>query len=146
MGFIHHTTGATGATGLMVGSVRPRGSVLCEHPYLLATELLCLLISATLIGGYQQLYLRLHHAPDSTFLTINNHARAAWIEHLMTTDGKQIVGVQTLHNRTLAATLETLPARYPPDRSAAAGEPQPGQEAAELISSARFHVVKGQDH
>jgi hypothetical protein len=39
MGFIHHTTGATGATGLMAGYVRPQGIVMCEHPGLLATDL-----------------------------------------------------------------------------------------------------------
>ncbi len=32
MGFIHHTTGATGATGLMAESARSQGSVLFGHP------------------------------------------------------------------------------------------------------------------
>ena len=32
MGFIHHTTGAAGATGLMAESARPQGSVSFGHP------------------------------------------------------------------------------------------------------------------
>jgi len=39
MGFIHHTTGAAGATGLMAESARSQGSVSFEHPHLLATDL-----------------------------------------------------------------------------------------------------------
>ena len=51
MGFIHHTTGATGATGLMAESARLRGSPGFGHPVLPATDFPGLSVSATHIGG-----------------------------------------------------------------------------------------------
>lgn len=51
MGFIHHTTGAAGATGLMDESARPPGGVSNEHPRLLITDLPGMPISAARIGG-----------------------------------------------------------------------------------------------
>ena len=51
MGFIHHTTGATGATGMMAGSTRTQRSVSFEHPHLLATDLPARPVSAARIGG-----------------------------------------------------------------------------------------------
>jgi hypothetical protein len=89
MVFIHHTTGAAVATGLMAESARLQGSASLGHPCLPATELPGLPVSATRIGGYPF---------------------------------------------------------YPADHRAAAGDPQHGQEAAEPISSARYHVVKEQVH
>jgi hypothetical protein len=47
MGFIHHTTGATGATGLMAESVHPPGSGLFRHPGLPGLP-----NSTALIGGH----------------------------------------------------------------------------------------------
>jgi hypothetical protein len=46
MGFIHHTTGASGATGLMGESARSRGSASFKHPHLPAPP-----ASAARIGG-----------------------------------------------------------------------------------------------
>jgi hypothetical protein len=51
MGFIHHTTGAAGATGLMAESARTRGSAGFGHPPLLATDLPARSGSAARIGG-----------------------------------------------------------------------------------------------
>jgi hypothetical protein len=52
MGFIHHITGAAGATGLMAESARPQGSAIFGHPYLPATDLPGQSVSATRIGGH----------------------------------------------------------------------------------------------
>jgi len=47
MGFIHHTTGAAGATGLMAESARTQGGVSFEHPHFIATDLPARPIPAT---------------------------------------------------------------------------------------------------
>jgi hypothetical protein len=52
MGFIHHTTGATGATGLMVESAPTRGSVSFEQRHPLATGLPGRPISVARIGDH----------------------------------------------------------------------------------------------
>jgi hypothetical protein len=51
MGFIHHTTGAAGATGLMAEYARTRGNISFEHPHLLVTTLPARPISTARIGG-----------------------------------------------------------------------------------------------
>jgi len=51
MGFIHHTTGATGATGLMAESAPTRGSVSLEHLRPFAIDLPGRPISIARIGG-----------------------------------------------------------------------------------------------
>jgi len=51
MGFIHHTTGATGATGMMAGSASTQRSVSFEHPHFIATDLPARPVSAACIGG-----------------------------------------------------------------------------------------------
>jgi hypothetical protein len=51
MGFIHHTTGAAGATGLMVESAPTQGSVSFEHLHLLAAGLPGRPISVARIGS-----------------------------------------------------------------------------------------------
>jgi len=89
MGFIHHTTGAAGATGLMAESARTRGDDGFGHPHLIATDLPGRPISAARIG-----------------------------------------------NRPLCHV----------GRTAAAGESQPGREAARPIPATRFRIVKGQNH
>jgi hypothetical protein len=50
MGFIHHSTGAAGATGLMAESALTQGSVSFEHPHQLAKDLPGRPISAARIG------------------------------------------------------------------------------------------------
>ena len=89
MRFIHHTTGAAGATGLMAESARTRGGVSFQHPHYIATDLPGRSISAARIGS-----------------------------------------------RRLCRV----------GRTAAAGESQPGHEAARPIPATRFRILKGQDH
>ena len=81
MRFIHHTTGAAGATGLMAESARTERGVSFQHPRITATDLPGRPISAARVG-----------------------------------------------------------------RTAAAGESQPGHEAARPIPATRFRILKGQDH
>ena len=51
MRFIHHTTGAAGATGLMAESARTRAGVSFQHPHDIATDLPGRPISAARIGS-----------------------------------------------------------------------------------------------
>jgi len=81
MRFIHHTTGAAGATGLMAESARAERGVSSQHPRFIATDLPGRPISAARVG-----------------------------------------------------------------RTAAAGESQPGREAARPIPATRIRILKGQDH
>ena len=81
MRFIHHTTGAAGATGLMAESARTREDFSLQHPHYIATDLPGRPISAARVG-----------------------------------------------------------------RTAAAGESQPGREAARPIPATRIRILKGQDH
>ena len=89
MGFIHHTTGAAGATGLMAESARPKGGVSFGHPHFIATDLPGRPISAARIGSRPLCHV---------------------------------------------------------GRTVAAGESQPGREAARPIPATRFLILKGQDH
>ena len=89
MGFIHHTTGAAGATGLMAESARTREDFSFQHPHCIATDLPGRPISATRIGS-----------------------------------------------RVLCRVGCTT----------AAGESQPGHEAARPIPATRVRILKGQDH
>jgi hypothetical protein len=118
MGFIHHTTGATKATGLMDDAVRLQGCVRFAHHAPLATDFLCLLISAARVGDYHG-YLRLRRAPNQRLQAIDTRVRA---------------------------TPAILPLRCCAERAYDATEPQSGHEAAGPRPPTRFHVVKGQDH
>lgn len=62
--------------------------------------------SFVLIGGYH-LYLRskLRRDRSYTIQSVSNHARAAWVENVMTDKSWGILGVQTLRNSTMAATF-----------------------------------------
>ena len=64
------------------------------------------LISFALIGGYH-LYLRIRLRRDRSYTiqSVNNAARAAWVENIMADKGKDILAVQTLRNSTMAATF-----------------------------------------
>jgi len=81
MRFIHHTTGAAGATGLMAESARAERGVSSQHPRFIATDRPGRPISAARVG-----------------------------------------------------------------RTVAAGESQPGREAARPIPATRIRILKGQDH
>ena len=50
MRFIHHTTGAAGATGLMAESARAERGVSFQHPRFIATDLPGRPISAARVG------------------------------------------------------------------------------------------------
>ncbi len=69
-------------------------------------EFISLATSALLVVGYE-LYLRsrLGRDPDYTIQSVNIRAREVWVNNIMTGDGKEILGVQTLRNSTMAATL-----------------------------------------
>ena len=64
------------------------------------------LISLALIGGYH-LYLRIRvrHNRAYTIQSVNNAARAAWVENIMADKTQGILAVQTLRNSTMAATF-----------------------------------------
>jgi uncharacterized membrane protein len=62
--------------------------------------------SFLLFGGYH-LYLRSRLRRDRayTIQSVNNHARVAWVENVMSDKSRGILGVQTLRNSTMAATF-----------------------------------------
>jgi uncharacterized membrane protein len=63
-------------------------------------------ISLGLIGGYHlHLRIRLHRDPTYTIQSVNNDARTAWVENIMTEKSNAILAVQTLRNSTMAATF-----------------------------------------
>jgi len=140
MGFIHHTTGAAQATGLMEDSVPQQGSVMFAHPALLATDILCLPVGAMLVGGYP---FCLRRPPASLSRDHDNRARVARAKLHRTCT----VGVQSLRNHAMArATPEFLPPRRFAARASAATVLQTGREAADPIPPIRRHAVKGQEH
>lgn len=62
--------------------------------------------SLILFGAYH-LYLRSRLRRDHayTIQSVNNHARAAWVENVMGEKGREVLAVQTLRNSTMAATF-----------------------------------------
>jgi hypothetical protein len=66
MGFIHHTTGAAGATGLMAESVRLPRHPCIAHSGLTATGLTGPSVSAMRIGDRLLCYADRAAAPDET--------------------------------------------------------------------------------
>jgi uncharacterized membrane protein len=63
-------------------------------------------ISLGIIGGYHlHLRIRLHRDPTYTIQSVNNDARTAWVENIMTEKSNAILAVQTLRNSTMAATF-----------------------------------------
>ena len=69
-------------------------------------DLIALLLSITLLGLYS-LYLRfrLRQNPHYTVQAVNRHARTQWVLSMMEDPQRNIVGVQTLRNATMAATF-----------------------------------------
>jgi hypothetical protein len=140
MGFIHHTTDAAQATGLMADSVRQQGSVMFTHPALLAIDSLCLPLSAMPVGGYP---FCLRRPPASLSRPPDNRAREARAKLRRTCT----VGVQSLRKLAMAgATPEFHPPRHSAERACAATVPQTGHQAADPIPPIRRHVVTGQEH
>jgi len=72
----------------------------------LELNLLAFAASATLILAYH-LYLRarLRHDPAYTIQAVSAKAREAWVHHIMSGKGKDILAVQTLRNSTMAGTF-----------------------------------------
>jgi hypothetical protein len=64
MGFFHHTTAATEATGLMVESARVPGNADVAHPVLPVTDLSGLTISTALIDGRPPCHAEFANASD----------------------------------------------------------------------------------
>jgi len=62
--------------------------------------------SLFLIAGYH-LYVRLRLRRDSSYTiqAVNNDARAAWVENIMSDKNNGVLAVQTLRNSTMAATF-----------------------------------------
>jgi uncharacterized membrane protein len=69
-------------------------------------EVSAYLVTLVLVGGYH-LYLRwqLRHNESYTIQSVNNAARRAWVENIMTDDEKCILAVQTFRNSTMASTF-----------------------------------------
>lgn len=62
--------------------------------------------SFVLIGSYH-LYLRsrLRRDRSYTIQSVNNDARSAWVDNVMSEKGREVLAVQTLRNSTMAATF-----------------------------------------
>lgn len=72
----------------------------------LGSDLVAFLLSIGIVGAYHvYLHWRLRHDPRYTIQSVNNAARASWVESIMTTSGKDVLAVQTLRNSTMAATF-----------------------------------------
>jgi uncharacterized membrane protein len=69
-------------------------------------DLLAFIASLALLGAYH-VYLRiqLRRNPHYTIQSVNNTARAAWVENIMANSSKDVLAVQTLRNSTMAATF-----------------------------------------
>ncbi len=69
-------------------------------------DLIALVLSATLLALYHvYLRIRLKANPHYTVQAVNRHARAEWVASVMNDPQRNIVGVQTLRNATMAATF-----------------------------------------
>jgi len=79
---------------------------LIHHIYAHITDIAAYGFSFVLIGSYH-LYLRSQLRRDRgyTIQSVNNDARSAWVENVMTEKGREVLAVQTLRNSTMAATF-----------------------------------------
>ncbi len=70
------------------------------------SDLISFIVSALLLG-YYHLYLRQRSQqnPHYTVQAVNRHARTQWVYSVMGDPQRNIVGVQTLRNATMAATF-----------------------------------------
>jgi uncharacterized membrane protein len=69
-------------------------------------DLVSFLLSVSMLIGYN-LFIRYQTRknPAYTIQAVNAIARAAWVESIMTGNGKEVLAVQTLRNSTMAATF-----------------------------------------
>jgi uncharacterized membrane protein len=73
---------------------------------LLQTNLIAFAGSVGVLLSYHgYLRLRLRRNPHYTIQAINNEARIAWVEMIMSNSNKDVLAVQTLRNSTMAATF-----------------------------------------
>jgi len=61
--------------------------------------------SALILGYHIYLRARLRHDPAYTIQAVSARAREAWVHHIMSGQGKDILAVQTLRNSTMAGTF-----------------------------------------
>ena len=72
----------------------------------LANDFVSFAISGALLAGYEAfLRYKTRRNPTYTFNSVNNLARSAWVEAIMTGENKEILAVQTLRNSTMTATF-----------------------------------------
>jgi uncharacterized membrane protein len=70
------------------------------------SDLIAVLLSAALLSIYNiYLRFRLKQNPHYTVQAVNRHARTEWVAWMMGDPQRNIVGVQTLRNATMAATF-----------------------------------------
>ncbi len=69
-------------------------------------DVIIYIISMMMIAGYH-VFLRIRIRQDSnyTIQSINNMARSAWVDNIMSDRSNGLLGVQTLRNSTMAATF-----------------------------------------
>lgn len=70
------------------------------------SDIISFVVSVALLVIYH-LFVRykIRKNPAYTIQAVNNIARAAWVREIMTTQGKEVLAVQTLRNSTMAATF-----------------------------------------
>lgn len=69
-------------------------------------DIISLSISTGLLILYHLfLYVRLRRSPMFTIQAVNRAARNTWVEHVMESESRIIIAVQTLRNSTMAATF-----------------------------------------
>ncbi len=69
-------------------------------------DIVILVFCAVLIAIYHvYLRMKLRHNPHYTVQAVNRHARSEWVKSMMGDPARNIVGVQTLRNATMAATF-----------------------------------------
>ncbi|GAA4031274.1 DUF599 domain-containing protein [Actimicrobium antarcticum] len=70
-------------------------------------DVLALIASVSLLMGYYAyLFWRTRRTPETSIHRVNQTARAQWIDHVMSTPGKDLLAVQTLRNLAMAATFK----------------------------------------
>ncbi len=70
------------------------------------SDLLALLLSTGIVLAYVVfLRLKLRRDPLYTIHAVNRKARTAWVAHVMQTEARSLLAVQTLRNSTMAATF-----------------------------------------
>ncbi len=69
-------------------------------------DIVILVFCATILAIYHvYLRMKLRHNPHYTVQAVNRHARTEWVKSMMSDPARNIVGVQTLRNATMAATF-----------------------------------------